>query len=370
VDLYTCGADLQPSKAVNSFSSLVWTERYSQAGDVVVTAPATDENYALLIEDTFLRVSDSREVMLLDDISIKKDVITAKGSSILQFFSNRPFRETWDEQGKGLLLTNTQIFRAIWTVISYAINPGLMSQGVAIGTDMAGADVFDDLVVLPGSPDGYNDFYSLVVPRGDVYTVIRTLADNDGLGLRLYTKADHTPGLEFSVYRGVDRTTSQTNNIPVVLDPNDGDLTDVETLRSKKTYKNVCYVYPSDIVDASQVAVAYVDGSKYLNRFMRRSMTITASNVKVADYATLDQLKQALMMEGLNALINNNYVKMVDGKMGLGSKYVYGRDYRMGDIVELRNHAGNVKTPARVTEYIRSQDSNGVSAYPTLSVIS
>jgi hypothetical protein len=59
----------------------------------------------------------------------------------------------------------------------------------------------------------------------------------------------------------------------------------------------------------------------------------------------------------------------VDGETSPISEYKYGTDYKMGDILELESFTGAL-SKARVTEFIRSQDSNGEKAYPTISVIS
>jgi hypothetical protein len=79
-------------------------------------------------------------------------------------------------------------------------------------------------------------------------------------------------------------------------------------------------------------------------------------------------LLRLLNQRAKDALANNNYTKVVDGEVVPQSQYQYGKHYSLGDIVELQSPSG-LTTPARITEYIRSQDANGQRAYPTVSVI-
>ena len=49
--------------------------------------------------------------------------------------------------------------------------------------------------------------------------------------------------------------------------------------------------------------------------------------------------------------------------------YRYGIDYDIGDRVRVQSNIGNIPvTPARVIEYVRSDDESGFHEYPVLSV--
>jgi len=79
-------------------------------------------------------------------------------------------------------------------------------------------------------------------------------------------------------------------------------------------------------------------------------------------------LLQVLNQRAKDGLANNNYTKVVDGEVVPQAQFQFGKDYGMGDIVELQSLRGDLQR-ARVTEYIRTQDATGERAYPTISVI-
>jgi len=79
-------------------------------------------------------------------------------------------------------------------------------------------------------------------------------------------------------------------------------------------------------------------------------------------------LLQILNARAQDALTNHHFVKVVDGEIVPTAQFKYGRDYNLGDIVELQGNSGIVQN-ARVTEYIRSQDESGEHAYPTVAVL-
>lgn len=94
---------------------------------------------------------------------------------------------------------------------------------------------------------------------------------------------------------------------------------------------------------------------------------VDASDINAADYSSAD-LTTLLNQRAKDALANNNYVRLTDGKLVPQNAFVYGTDYNLGDVIELRGPSSSVQK-ARITEYVRSRDSKGETAYPTLSVI-
>jgi hypothetical protein len=126
-------------------------------------------------------------------------------------------------------------------------------------------------------------------------------------------------------------------------------------------------VFPNGATSQTQIAVVYLPGASTTTGWNRRALMIDASDINVADYSAADLLK-ALTQKGLDALANNNYVKMMDGQLVPQKLYTYGIDYGLGDVIELRGDSATSQK-ARITEYIYAQDSTGERAYPTLSVI-
>src|SRR5699024_5869815 len=56
--------------------------------------------------------------------------------------------------------------------------------------------------------------------------------------------------------------------------------------------------------------------------------------------------------------------KSFEGELDISATYTYDEDYSLGDIVQAENEFGN-EARCRITEFIRSQDTNGTDFYPT-----
>ncbi len=93
--LYVLNDGFRHSEIIDSFETLLWTERYSSEGEVLLTVSDTSWNRATLREGVFLSIPESREVMLLETRSSEKGVLTITGTSLAGFLKNRILRDTW-----------------------------------------------------------------------------------------------------------------------------------------------------------------------------------------------------------------------------------------------------------------------------------
>jgi hypothetical protein len=125
-------------------------------------------------------------------------------------------------------------------------------------------------------------------------------------------------------------------------------------------YKNVAYVFSkfgSEIVYADNVT-AETSG------FARRVMFVDANDVDEPAGANLTSI---LRNKGLDALAKARPITAFDGEIDQYTEYKYGRDYYLGDLVEMRNSDG-ATNQMRVTEQIFVSDGEGDRSYPTLAV--
>jgi hypothetical protein len=67
-------------------------------------------------------------------------------------------------------------------------------------------------------------------------------------------------------------------------------------------------------------------------------------------------------------LKQNKYIRTVDGEVAPTNLFIYGRDYDLGDVIEVQGNTNLVEN-SRVTEYIRMQSSEGEKAYPTVEAV-
>lgn len=85
-------------------------------------------------------------------------------------------------------------------------------------------------------------------------------------------------------------------------------------------------------------------------------------------YDLNEQYINLLSEKGQNELSENTYTRAFTSEIDASKTFVYGKDFFMGDIVEVMNEYG-LSDQARITEIVRTEDSNGISMYPTFQIL-
>jgi Siphovirus ReqiPepy6 Gp37-like protein len=367
MELYTLTSKFIPKHSISEFISVIWTERYSSAGDVELVIPAIPSNIAMLAPGRFLGLRGTKEIMLLETQSIEDGLLTVTGSSIVTFLNERVawFRNPgYDGTGPitdeytDLTTAGQFISNAINTLVINPVN--FTSSWVLVNLDW-NRDKIPGLVL--GHIDANGEQKRLSFPLGALYDNLQQLASDERLGFKLYLdSASYKDGyvLKFATYRGRDRTSDQAVHSIVRLSPQLDSLTDVKEVNSITAYKNVVYVFYKN-----QVTTHYIlPDIPIPEGFDRRAILVEAPDIYVDSFHLTAFHKQVAR----NAYANHIYIQSVDGRVSSKLDYRFGVDYGLGDVVELEGFTG-VFSKAQITEYIRSQDQFGEQEYPTLSVL-
>jgi len=72
MELLTLDSSFQPQGLVENYESLIWTERYSQAGDFELHSSSVQETMLALPRESFVALRDSPVVMVVEDHKIDK----------------------------------------------------------------------------------------------------------------------------------------------------------------------------------------------------------------------------------------------------------------------------------------------------------
>lgn len=379
MDLYTLTPGFLRDDVIDEFESCIWTERYSKSGDINLIVDATSKSLQKLKEGTFIALGGSNEIMMIETQAIENGLLTVTGPSIIQFLNNRLIRNSYSQSARS------------WTTVVAAkpgqfinlivelmlVDGGFVDESTPNGLDGT-QERFPNLSMGAWDPSG--DAVLFDVPFGGVYDGIAQIADTFSVGMSMYLDSADDSGysLKFKTYKGIDRTSDQSVVDIVRFSPSMDSLTNIKELHSIATYKNVCYAFaPGNAAFNGQtVGPAYAPGYNPISDlgFSRRSMMIFVDDVNTelpegADAAAWwnAYIAPVLVQRQKDALANNNYTKIVDGEV-IPQQHTYGVDYDLGDIVELEGYSGALQK-ARITEFIRTEDSTGVKSYPTVSVI-
>jgi hypothetical protein len=376
VDIYTLGSKFLPKNHVNEFVSAIWTERYFSAGDCEIVVAATQDMIEMLAPGTFLWTRGSKEVMYVETHSIEKGLLTVKGSGLLKFLDERQawFRNLENDGSDPNTTLVAELSSEVMTagqLISQAVYQTVIaptpfgSHWTNANLDWA-ADDIPGLILGPIDNNGTPQRFS--IPLGPLYSSIQRLAEEQGLGLKLYLdSASYDSGFvfKFATYRGKNRTSEQSVHSMVRLTPKMDALNDVNEVRSISQYKNVFYVNYKN-----KITVHYIPGLPIPTGFDRRVMVVEAPDIYFNPALPEYNDKVAAFREQVarNTMANHLYVQAIDGNVSAKIPYTYGKDYGLGDVIELQGYT-DVFSKARVTEYIRAQDQYGEREYPTLSVL-
>lgn len=379
MDLYTLTSTFVGDEVVDDFQSAIWTERYSLSGDTTVTVPATEKNIDKLAPGTFLALSGSDEVMILETQDIKDGLLTVVGKDLLEFLNQRNawFRRPDFDASSGYIVDRTVTDKpgeAISDVVyKMVINPTPYTSPYNV-TNLQWADELIYGLTLGAIDSGGVD-ERLTFSTGPLYDSIRPVAEKYKLGIKLILESiDPIAGysLKFITYRGRELTSDQTTYPLVRLSPELDTLGDIKEVRSNANFKNVAYVFYQNTISTH-----YLDPLAPIPEgFDRRSMVVDAvgeptghtSPTYTGVYVAPADITAFRAQQAKDALANHNYVRAVDGQASPISDYEYGKHYLMGDIIELEGFTGAI-SKARITEYIRTQDGTGERAYPTISVV-
>lgn len=360
MELYVLDDQLRRTEVVDLFDSLIWTERYSAAGDFQLDIHSDQTTRSLFTPDTLLAINESYRVMRVDTTESKDNedgtsTLTVTGTSLetvlmdrtaMPAFAGTTAAPKWNVTG-----TPGNIARMLFKTIcvDLALSPEDAIPFYKPGNLLPAGTIKEptDLITAAFDPD-------------TLYNSIKSICDTYNLGFRLLRNFDESE-LYFDIYTGNDRTTSQTKNPVVIFSKALGNLQGISKLTSNAALKNVAYVF-----SPNGTAVVYAqDVDPNTEGFERRILTVNATDMDTS--LTGSALQDALQQRGIQELAKNRVTFAFDGEIPQNSPYKYGTHYNLGDLVEMRDDDGTANY-MRVTEQIFASDQQGDRSYPTLAL--
>lgn len=339
------------------YESLIWTERFNALGDFELSIASTFDNRMKFKHGTYLGIDDSKRVMIVETVEDKvssegQQSLLIKGVSLESALDDRPLLDPLGEQFKwGMTGTPMEIAEKMFQDICI---DGIVDEGDKLPLYKSGNLFPADTVPVSQDP------VSVEVDPGSLYRHLQEFCSQFNFGIRLYRNQDQGE-LYFNIYSGVDRTSTQTSNSAVVFAPDLDNLQNTTELSSSALVKNVALVVSPQ--GSKYVYAPNADPTKA--GFERKVVTIWASDIP--EGASPMELDLLLEQKGREVLSEHRSFIGFDGEINQFNNYMYGRDYNLGDIVEMRN-ANGFTNNMRVTEQIFVSDGQGDKSYPTLSL--
>lgn len=344
---------------VDKFQSLVWTERFAAFGDFQLELVSTLENKNRFVAGVRLAMSESMRVMTVETVEDGTDnegrkILKVSGTSLEDILNDRLARGTLSD----LTATPTWILEGTPVEVAEQIFHDICVTGILDDGDVIAGVIESDSIFPTDTNDAPDGDITYEIDMMSVYTAIKNLCDVYSMGFRLVRDGD-TSNLYWDIYVGSDRTTGQTALAAVVFAPELDNLQNTTELASTALYKNVAYVFSKEGMEIVYDGTVDPD----VEGFERRVLFIKMTDIEDGDISASAKMIQ----KGTEELAKARNVVAFDGELAPTSQYLYGTDYNLGDLVELRNNSG-LATIMRVTEQIFVSDKEGVRRYPTLQI--
>lgn len=361
MELYTLDNLLRRTEVVDQFESLIWTERFSSAGEFELILPSTPSNRGLFQPGTWLALNESFRCMRVESTEDTRDeenrrILKVTGPSVeYTLLSDRVAFNV-----KNNLTANPK-----WVITD---TPAAVARKVFQDICVTGILDVDDIIpfvtavsILPDDTIAEpTDIITVEITPTTVYEIIKQICETYDLGFRMLRNYDLSQ-LAFDIYAGSDRTTQQTILPAVVFSSDLQNLTNTKRLETVAGAKNVAYVYSN--LGFQEVIAQDVDPN--IAGFERHILVVTMDDF---DAGTAPATVTAMMQQrGREELANARAFLGFDGEVTQRSQYKYGVDYQLGDLVEEVGEDG-MTSIVRVTEQIFASDAEGDRSYPTLSI--
>lgn len=336
---------------IDSFKSLIWTDRYNTYGDFELYLVMDRNLLNFIKKDYYLWMKESNHVMIIEKIEIDADV----------------------EQGNFLIITG----RSLESILDRRI---VWKQTEITGNLQNGVQkILNDSIIAPEITDRkINNFIfqkstdpkvtSLTMETqytGDnVYELVRDLCDANNIGFRILLSDDNK--FIFELYAGTDRSYDQDENPYVIFSPEYDNVINSNYLNSNENFKNITLV-AGEGEGADRKTAIVGSGSGLTRRELYTDARDISSRLEEGEMSP-EEYQAKLVQRGKQKL--SEYIVNIafEGEMETTQMFKYNEHFFMGDIVQIADAYGNEER-VYVSEFIFSQDDSGISMYPTFKTL-
>lgn len=350
VDVYVLDSSFSIIGVIDTYSSLIWTDRYDEAGDFELVVPADSNVLSLLAIGNYLEKQDSEHVMIIEGIETVTDpddfnkfIFTGRSlESILER------RIIWPQTNlSGNLQTGV-----ISLITSNIINPADSSRAIPRFQTISSTDEAVTNLTLTAQYTGDN-----------LYDAVTDICKVFGIGFKITLSGGK---FTFQLYSGVDRSYDQTENPYVVFSPEFDNIISSDFVESFKEYKNVSYIAGegegTDRISTTTGTATGIDRRELFVDARDLSRTTDSGEMTIQEYT--NKLKE----RGDENLAEYKTLRVFDSEIDYRTNFIFNEDYFIGDIVQVVNEYG-LSAKYKICEIIENYDENGHNIYPSFAII-
>ena len=349
MEVWILDTDFSSVSVLDTFESLIWTDRYREYGDFEIFAFPTSQLINYSKDDFYLYNPASEHTMIIEHHEVTTDI----------------------EEGPRFIVTGRSLEslltrRIVWnqTTISGSLQNGikkLITENF-ISPEVSERKITNFVFVDSTDPEITKLTHEQQYTGDIIYDVIVDLCNTYDIGFKVTLNIDKKR-FEFSLYKGKDRSYAQETNPYVVFSPNYENIINSDYTHSIKDYKNVTRIGGEGVgIDRKMTTYGNASGLNRREIFTdaRDISSKTDDREVLSDQDYLNLLQQ----RGKENLAEYAVKEGFEGEVEASKMFIYGRDFFLGDCVQVQNEFGMSGT-SLVSEIVFSQDKDGESVFPT-----
>jgi len=351
MELLVLDTELKELEILDSFESLIWTDRYCESGDFEIYHKVDERLFNILQPGYYIWNNKTEHVMIIENRKIETDA----------------------ENGDHMIITGRSLEslltrRIIWkkTVLSGNLQNGikkLLNENIISPEDpkrQIQNFIFEDSIdaaITDLQVDAQFTYDNL-------YDAIYKLCIANGIGFKITLSNENK--FIFKLYSGKDRSYNQLINPYVVFSEKFENLIKTNYMEATSNSKNVTLIAgEGEGENRKTIVLGNVSGLE--RREMHtdaRDLSQTVDDVVLSEEDYSAQLSQ----RGLEDLAEHVEEKSFEGSVDTSQMFKFGQDFFLGDIVQITNEYG-IGARARIAEMIYSQSTSGIETYPTFVIL-
>ena len=350
---------------LDNFQSFIWTDKYRGYGDFEIYSPPTDVLLQKALQNYYVWFRDSDRLMIIEDREIQSSVeqghmLSITGRSLESILERRHILKKIKFKGDIQDLVQRLIQDNVLTSVG---------NRPPIDRFIFERDPDLEINMLPDSKDHYveveyygENLYEKIEENCALFDIgfkitLQKRKDNNGIDHEYFV---------MRLYKGTDRSYEQDVRPSITFSTKFENLLSSNFYSSYRLYKNVAYAATRNSdTDTGYEHMQYYYPDKMENipsGLDWRETFVECSVDKDEDWRIIQK------NEAMSKLKEAQTTDVFDGQLDPLGQYRYGRDFNIGDIVQIANEYG-MEGESRVVSVTFSSEPSGESIYPTFEKI-
>ena len=343
--------NLTPIDHIDVYDSAIWAERHREYGDFELYGRPQSLIGKGVSTGRFLARQGSDTIMFIENVRIDTDV------------DEGPFATITGRSLESMLKR-----RVLWPPVSVSGKVPAVIRHLLESTVIRPSDSrrrIPNFIMREPSNDYISEIEMSAQFAGEtVYDAIVAICEVHDLGFKIVVD---NGVFVFVLYKGTDRSFNQDTNPYVIFSPDFDNLASSSYSHTTDTMTTFAYVAGEESDDSSRLTAEVDLGTTGLDRV---ELFVDAGDIRSTDEDgneyTQEEYGSFLEERGLESLSENSATEFFEGSMDTHGTFVYGRDFFLGDTVQIENEF-DMAAASQVLEIVYTEDSTGETIVPTFA---